>query len=344
MEESEEIDYFEILYELTTDKTEANDFENKLEEILDKTLPLLSKDDKYRIFGENDSDGDSDGDGAKSRADIRYKYIQTITYVLKSIQTTTEESDRDDCISVQRYRTFKIAIELIVSIGIIPCLLPGIGLDMKKLCPRASKLMEEKTSVLRKYQRLCLSSRSLVEYYGGSVLRPAVLSQLGPLMAALLQLSYAPLARPNEERLPSKRRSETNEEEFAMTVDLYEKLQNDRKEFLSELLTLLDDCPRYLVMKELMIILGLEKAPMWIRRITRKHLIEKIQRPDGVASLIGALCNDTLDFGTDWKKLDVLARLIATSHETDKNKYYEAVCPQVQRDIKYFCKLLRLTK
>lgn len=321
MEVSKGIDYYEMLYELTTDKSEVNDFDNKLEEILDKTLSLLSKDDEHTIFGENDR--------ANDRVDTRYKYIQTITYVLKKIHRTTGLSDRDDCISVQRYRTFKIAIELIVSIGIIPCLLPGIGIDMKKLCPRASKLIEEKASVLRKYQRLCLSSRSLIEYYNGSLLRPAVLSQLGPLIAALLQLSYAPLTKPNEEGLTSKRQDETNEEQFAMTVDLYKKLQNDRKEFLSELLTLLDDCPRYLVMKELMIILGIERSPTWIRRVTRRHLIDKIQQPDGIASLIAALCNDTLDFGTDWNKLDVLARLIATSHETDKNKYYEAICPQV---------------
>ncbi|XP_046828756.1 transport and Golgi organization protein 6 homolog [Vespa crabro] len=320
MKESKEIDYSQILYKLTTDKTEANDFENKLEQILDKTLPLLSKNDKYIIFGDKDS--------ANNYVDIRYKYIQTITYILKKIQIT-DEINHDDCISVQQYHTFKIAIELIVSIGIIPCLLPGIGIDMKKLCPRASKLIEEKTSILQKYERLCLSSRSLIEYYNGSLLRPAVLSQFGPLIAALLQLSYAPLTKPNEEQLPLKQENEMNKEQFIMTIDLHKKLQNDQKQFLSELLTLFDNCPQYIIMKELMIILGIQKAPMWIRRITRKHLIEKIQQPNGVVSLIATLCNDTLDFGTDWNKLDVLARLIATSHEMNKNKYYEAICPQL---------------
>lgn len=45
---------------------EANDFENKLEQILDKTLPLLSKDDKCTISGKNNS--------ANDYADIRYVY------------------------------------------------------------------------------------------------------------------------------------------------------------------------------------------------------------------------------------------------------------------------------
>ncbi|KAK2582513.1 hypothetical protein KPH14_004811 [Odynerus spinipes] len=318
MGEEEKIDYYQILHNLTTDKTQVSDFDNKLQQILDRTLPFLS-DDKNAMFSTNE--------GLNDNIDIRSQYVKIITYVLQKIQVLDNNS-YDDCVSVQKFRTFKVAIELIVSIGIIPCLLPGVGVDMKKLCPRASELSEEKASILQKYDRLCCSTRSLIEYYNGALLRPAVLSQLGPLIAALLQLSHAPLTKPCEEPL-SLRREGINETQFIMTSDLYIKLQNDRKEFLSKLLTMLDYCPQYMVIKELMVILGLKGTPMWVRRNTRKYLVEKIQQPHGVMALVGSMCNDTLDFGTDWDKLDILARLLATSHEVDKNKYYETICPQL---------------
>ncbi|XP_015181586.1 PREDICTED: transport and Golgi organization protein 6 homolog [Polistes dominula] len=319
METSDQLKYLQILYTLTEGKTEVNDFENKLEEIVSKTLAHLSEDDKYAIFGENKC--------PNSNSDIRYHYIQIITHVLKQVEIIEETNDY---INVKRYKLFKTAIELIVSIGIIQCLLPGIGVDMKKLCPRALKLSEEKTTILQKYERLCLSSHSLIEYYNRSFLRPAVLSHIGSLIAALLQLSYAPLQKPKEEELPLKQEKETNEKEFVMTVDLYEKLKYDQKQFLSELKRLFDNCPQYIIMKELMVILGNKEAPSWIRKITIQHLIHKIQQPNGVLSLINTLCDDTmLDLGTDWKKLDIITRLIATPHGNDKNKYYEAICPQL---------------
>ncbi|XP_014601091.1 PREDICTED: transport and Golgi organization protein 6 homolog isoform X1 [Polistes canadensis] len=319
MEKSDQLKYMQLLYTLTTNKTEVNDFENKLEEIVNESLGHLSEDDKYTIFGEIKC--------PNNNSDIRYQYIQIITYVLKKVQIIEETNDY---INVNEYKLFKTAIELIVSIGIIQCLLPGIGVDMKKLCPRALKLSEEKTTILQKYERLCLSSHSLIEYYNQGFLRPAVLSHIGSLIAALLQLSYAPLKKPNKEELQLKQEKEMNEKKFVMTVDLYKKLQYDKKQFLFELERLFDSCPEYLIMKELMVILGNKEAPLWIRKKTRQHLIHKIQQPNGVLSLINTLCDDTmLDLGTDWKKLDVISRLIATPHETDQNKYYEAICPQL---------------
>ena len=51
---------------------------------------------------------------------------------------------------MKQYRSIKIAVELIVSIGIIPCLLPNVGVDMAKLCPKALNIsLEENLSCLK---------------------------------------------------------------------------------------------------------------------------------------------------------------------------------------------------
>ena len=114
-----------------------------------------------------------------------------------------------------------------------------------------------------------------------------------------------------------------------MTTELYEKLSQDQKEFQQILLRLMDDCPRSTVVKELMLILGIETAPNWLRRRSRIYLIDSIIKPNGIIALVDALCNDTIDVGVHWNKLDTVSKLVALSHGEDREKYYDAVCSQV---------------
>lgn len=45
---------------------------------------------------------------------------------------------------MSEYHSVKIAVEFIILIGIKPCLLPGIGIDVDKLCSIASTITQEK--------------------------------------------------------------------------------------------------------------------------------------------------------------------------------------------------------
>lgn len=144
-------------------------------------------------------------------------------------------------------------------------------------------------------------------------------------MASLLQLSHAPLAKP----LTKTQQQSTTKLQFLMTVEIYEKLQNDQKEFNNKFISLLDNCPQYICIKELMVIFGIKNTPNWLRRETRKYLINRIMQPNGIVSLIAAVCDDDFDLGADWDKLETISRLIAVSHGKSINEYYEAVCPQV---------------
>ena len=49
-------------------------------------------------------------------------------------------------LSVMQFRTIKICIEMITAIGIISCLLPGVGVDLAKLCPRVLMVWKEDIS------------------------------------------------------------------------------------------------------------------------------------------------------------------------------------------------------
>lgn len=63
--------------------------------------------------------------------------------MLRNIKEDDAKIDTDAPISVKQYHSIKIVVELIVSIGIIPFLLPGVGVGMAKLCPKALNIFQE---------------------------------------------------------------------------------------------------------------------------------------------------------------------------------------------------------
>ncbi|XP_011640818.1 transport and Golgi organization protein 6 homolog [Pogonomyrmex barbatus] len=304
------MDYHEILSILiSSDDNHDKNFEDKLTRILHEVRPLLPENMKQSIRDFS----------------IRDQYIHTIIYILLRIKQDNEKANIDAPFSVKQYRSMKIAVELIISIGIVPFLLPGVGVNMAKLCPRASNIQEENLGCLEKYKRLCFSTHSLLELFDDLNLRPAVLSQIGPLMASLLQLSHAPLAKPSS-KIES---TNVNKQEFHMTIEEYQKLQNRQKVFHTKLISLLNNCPHYVCFRELMVILGMQNAPRWLRKETQNYLIKILIQPNGVLSLITAIYEDGLDLGADWKKLDTISRLITMSHGKNIGEYYEAICPQI---------------
>jgi len=74
---------------------------------------------------------------------FRDRYLQVISHVLRAIKQENTAANSDAPFSVKQNHSLKIAIELIVSIGVIPCLLPGVGVGMARLCPRALKISQE---------------------------------------------------------------------------------------------------------------------------------------------------------------------------------------------------------
>ncbi|EZA53553.1 Transmembrane and coiled-coil domain-containing protein [Ooceraea biroi] len=309
------MDYHNILSALISNEDDhAKNFHDKLAQILQKTMPILSEDMKQSV----------------KDLSIRDQYLQAISHILRGIKQENATVDTDAPFSVKQYQSIKIAIELIVSIGVIPCLLPGVGVGMARLCPRASKISEEEHPGYReKYERLCSSTLLLLDCFADLTLRPAVLSQIGSLMAALLQLSHAPLAKPLSDTQRCSDVTVQNKQEFRMTMEEYDRLQNRQKEFHNKLTLLLDECPQYVCFRELMVILGMQSTPRWLRREAQNYLIKILTQSNGVLSLIAAVCQDGLDLGADWEKLDTVSKLIAVSHGKNADEYYKAVCRQI---------------
>ncbi|XP_066597836.1 transport and Golgi organization protein 6 homolog isoform X1 [Prorops nasuta] len=310
----ENINYHEILNILIfKDNTETGNLDEKLELTLQK-VQLLLGDDFLKFQCKHDIS-----------IDIRYKYVHTIIYVLRSIKVSQQEND-DAFISISLLRTFKGALELITYIGIIPCLIPSVGIGIVQFFPKAVKYFQKKISDLEKYDRLTITVDTLVDYYHDIILRPTIIPQLGPLLAALLQLSHAPLIKPSTE---DSNESHDHKSAFIMTTDLYNKFKCDQGQYQLKLQFLLENCPQFIIFKELMVILGIKNRPTWLQKITMKYLIDRVIEPNGVLALLSAVFDNTLDIGLHWEKLDTIAKLIASPQGNDLKKYYHSICSQL---------------
>ncbi|XP_018046767.1 PREDICTED: transport and Golgi organization protein 6 homolog isoform X1 [Atta colombica] len=304
------MDYNEILSKLIYNADDqVTNFDDKMIQMIQKVKSLLPKDMQ-----------------CVENLSMRQQYLNILTYILRGIKKENINVDTDASFNVNQYHSVKIAVEFIILIGIKPFLLPGVGIDIHKLCPIASTITEEKDlNCLEKYERLCFSTHLLLELYDDLNLRPIVLLRIGFLMAALLQLSHAPLAKPVDKVQPTN----LNNQEFQMTTEEYQRLQNRQKVFHTKFISLLSNCPRNICFRELMTILGMQNAPKWLRKETQNYLIKMLMQPNGVSSLIATIYNDNLDLGMDWRKLDTFSRLIAVTHGKNIDEYYKAVCPQI---------------
>lgn len=151
------------------------------------------------------------------------------------------------------------------------------------------------------------------------------MSQLDCLLAALLQLAHAPLKKPTDNQSTAN----ISTSDFEMTPQLYLQLKNEQESFYKKLQMLIEDCPQSVLVKELMVILSIKNNPKWLLLKIKHHLTERIMLPNGITALTLAICNEVSDLGKCWDKLDVTAKLVATSHGSDTERYYRSVCSQV---------------
>ncbi|XP_015108540.1 uncharacterized protein LOC107035575 [Diachasma alloeum] len=301
-----DVDYHGILLKLTTAGCPKDP--NSIEcEVFD-LLPEKSK----REIEESCNNG---GDTAASR-----KYLQTILHVLEDLHRNVL-SKSETFMSVNEYRCVKTAIEHTISIGIFPCLIPDISRELRVLYPSVLSIQEDLNDLV-KYNRLSTTVRAVLSLFSEISLRPAILTQLGPLLGALVQLSHAPLTKPKPPETPEP-------SNFQMSPELYEKLQKDQMEFKGILGDTITNCPQSAVIKELMVLFGLQNIPQWVKRNVKLYLINLIKEPTGVYSLITATCQDTVDLGIHWDRLDTISKLIALNHGNNPEEYYSTVCYQL---------------
>ncbi|XP_040280292.1 transport and Golgi organization protein 6 homolog [Bufo bufo] len=246
-----------------------------------------------------------------------------------------------DTLSISQQKTVQSVLQFVVSMGICPYLLPGIGLSLQHRSEFGALVCSMVSCDLPQVRtrRLYIACMSLLEVSHHSSLGSLLFTQhLGDLMAGLCQLGYCPANQGTKESLKALSESE-------------------RGQCKEALRGLLDQLYQPLVIRELLILQGgprqgprpsgasasLQRAPApaWLRRLSGQLLSERLMRPNGVQAVVRGILEDAgvgvaggreaEAAASNWKKCDAVAKVLASCPQQSitVEEYYRKVCPQI---------------
>ncbi|XP_072936864.1 transport and Golgi organization protein 6 homolog [Epargyreus clarus] len=216
------------------------------------------------------------------------------------------KSDPTILISVKNQKLLRKCFQLIVSFGTSQCLIPGLGICLTKRCISTNRLQQITLNDEQKYDILVTCTDFFTRCYEVPVLKSILTTfHLCDYLASLIQLSFAPLKKPG---------TYTN---FTMTEEMYQKLNADKKTYLQIYEKLVVNCFQPMLMKELLVLQNVtdQTTPAFVKRVIAKELSRRLIAPGGLLSLIRCFIeNYDGDTGHDWKKIDMICKIVATKH------------------------------
>ncbi|KAM6222577.1 transport and Golgi organization protein 6 homolog [Rhynchocyon petersi] len=244
-----------------------------------------------------------------------------------------------DTLSICQQKTVQSALQFVVTLGVCPYLMPGVGVPLRHRTEFGAVVQDVVCldAAPRAAQRLFTSCRGLLIAAQHPSLGSLIFCRhFGDIAAGLCQLGFCPIKgkplKPAEEVL--------NEEE--------------RAQCRKALTDLLDQVYQPLVVRELLILqagppqpctdgktqFG-SRAPAWLRRLCGQLLSERLMRPNGVQAVVRGVLegagagaaggSDAEVMAADWKKCDLIARILASCPQQclSPESYYKDICPQI---------------
>ena len=107
-----------------------------------------------------------------------------------------------DVLSIAQQKNVQGLVQMILALGVLPNLLPGVGTPVSKRSAFLQSIIETvpDRSILERYKQLIFSTDSLLELAKYKQFHAIIITnQLGDILACLLQIAHAPLAKPKEE-------------------------------------------------------------------------------------------------------------------------------------------------
>ncbi|KAL0849369.1 hypothetical protein ABMA28_013675 [Loxostege sticticalis] len=247
-----------------------------------------------------------------------------IRRIINEIDNLSKEIQNDDTIliSVKNQKLLRTCYQIITSIGFSQCLLPGVGINLSKRCLSAKVLDSVKFSDEQKYEMLTECTDFFTRSYSTPVLKKIILTlHLSDYLAALIQLSFAPLKKPGTYG------------DFVMTCELYEKLSKDRQKYVQTYEYLVANCFQPILMKELLVLQSVKEPspPMFVKRVVAKEMSRRLLAPGGLLSLIRCFMETyDIDTGFDWRKIDMICKIVSSKHGSDSDaSYLNNICSQL---------------
>jgi len=249
-----------------------------------------------------------------------------------------------DVLSIGQQRNVSALVEMVLALGVLPNLLPGVGTSVEKRSVFLQTIIKAipDRAILERYKQLVFSTESLLELAKYKQFNTLIVSKhLGDIVGCLVQVAHAPLLKPKEDVDENKddvKDIEVKEDAFVMTTELYERLSKDQVRFKSELDRIIEKTYQPLIVKYLLVLQSNsggdgKKCPKWFCKTVNSLLSSRLILPDGVLHVVRGI----MDLGGeeerfDWKKIGLIGNVLGNPphgnyHETEV--YYSKVCPQL---------------
>ncbi|KAI5736732.1 hypothetical protein M8J76_006525 [Diaphorina citri] len=272
-------------------------------------------------------------------SNARWKFIIIGSYLLLQLKDKLESLELQDVketlLSVNEEQELKRCVEICISLGLIGSLLPGIGIPVEKRSKHFGLLKsDEPVDIIENYDRLSFITKVLSQLFNSSTtLKSIVLVQhLGDYLSALFQLSYTPLLKPG---------ASNKQKSFTMSEEFYTRLVHERHQFKTMLSQLLSSVNQTDLLKQIMLLFGYciqtgAKKHVWFMNACTNILNETLNKSNGIEILLKAMCDEDYTSPLVWRKLDIIAKIIATMKSS-----YHVTCPQVLQMLEYSDQLIQ---
>eukprot|EP00095_Tigriopus_kingsejongensis_P012027 maker-scaffold593_size129216-snap-gene-0.30 protein:Tk12027 transcript:maker-scaffold593_size129216-snap-gene-0.30-mRNA-1 annotation:"transmembrane and coiled-coil domain-containing protein 7" len=262
--------------------------------------------------------------------DVRWAFVQEILRLLVKLAHCLKRQSSETLLSVKENKDLSTALQIVIALGILPNLIPGVGLAVDK----RSKFIQDcsqdaqDTPIDEKYLRLTSVATSLSGPLDESYIAAVMLSKyLGDILALFMQLGHAPLKKPLDT-------PPVNPDVYVMTPERYEELSKDQTLYKSQLSQILERIYPPLVVKHLLVIQSNPKGPKWVNALCGQLLSTVLMTENGVMNVIRGV----MDVGGSGENVQqthrcqIIAQVLASppaSTYQNVEAYYERVCPQL---------------
>ncbi|KAM5208039.1 transport and Golgi organization protein 6 homolog [Hipposideros larvatus] len=244
-----------------------------------------------------------------------------------------------DTLSIAQQKTVQSVLQFVVTLGVCPYLMPGVGVPLRYRTEFGAVVQDVVCldAVPNATQRLYTSCRVLLNVAQHASLGSLIFcGHFGDIAAGLCQLGFCPTKRkplkPEEEVLTEEERALSREALRDILDQVYQPLA------VRELLILQGGPPQSVtdVKREVRC-----RAPAWLRRLCGQLLSERLMRPSGVQAVVRGILegagagaaggSDAEATAADWKKCDLIAKILASSPQQSLSPegYYRDICPQI---------------
>ncbi|XP_013201218.2 transport and Golgi organization protein 6 [Amyelois transitella] len=256
-----------------------------------------------------------------------YKHLKALyTKIFKEIDDISAEIKQNDkiLISVKNQKLLRTCFQLITSLNILPCLLPGLGINISKRCASATTLPVLILTDDQKYEMLVNCADFFTRCYEVPILKNIIISlHLVDYLAMLIQLAFAPLKKPGVY---------TN---YTMTIDQYNALIKGQQKYLQVYKHLVTNCFQPTLMKELLVLQSVTdpSPPVFVKRVVAKEMSQRLVAPGGLLSLIRCFIESyNVDTGFEWRKIDVISKIVSVKHGSGpEESYLQNICSQIMQ-------------